>query len=146
MRPMQPPSINGGFSVQLSNAGGVGGGVQGGGSTASQGTGNSGAFSVTSNYGQGGTGEPSFFLNTNYISNNAGNLPPIQGSEGLTTAGAVIPLPCVTANTCNAYNAIPPWTAAGISVNPLYSTGNYNPQEFCLIPRRTDCRPACPQP
>jgi hypothetical protein len=124
--------INGGFSIQVTNSGGVGGGVSGGGNSASQGTGQAGAFSVTTNWGNGGTGVPSFFLNNTYNgglgSNNANNLPSgAQGTEGTTLAGAYIPLPCVTAGTCSALLAVPPWVAPGVSVNPLSSTGQYNP-------------------
>jgi hypothetical protein len=125
--------FNGGFGIDIANSGGVGGGVQGTGSTASVGsgigTGSNQAFNTSTNFTAGATGVPSFFLNNTYLSGNANNLPSgPQGTEGTTPTGAYNPLPCVSNNTCSPYLAIPPWVAPGISVNPLNTTAQYNPQ------------------
>jgi hypothetical protein len=135
--------LSGGFSVQLTHAGGAGGG-----SGATQGTGNSGLFSASTGWNQNGssTAPPAFFLNPSIQGTpiNATYDPPIQGTQ--PTSGPNIA--CVAADTCSPYSAIPPWTVPGVTVNPLQSTGNYNFQSYfadhandyaCGTSDNTDC-------
>jgi len=115
--------FSGGFSIQLTHAGGAGGGA---GATA--GTGNNGEYGSTTNYTMNGNDystPPAFFLNPTIQGSpsNAVYDPPVQGTQPIL-GGTTIP--CVTAGTCNPFSAIPPWTVPGISVNPLQTTGNYN--------------------
>ncbi|MGD0798846.1 MAG: TonB-dependent receptor [Acidobacteriaceae bacterium] len=136
---------SGGFSVQLTHAGGSGGG-----SGATQGTGNSGLFSQSTGWAQAGssTSPPGFFLNPSIQGTpiNATYDPPIQGTQPVNGTN----IPCVAADTCSPYSAIPPWTPPGITVNPLQSTGNYNFQSFnadhandflCSTSDNTTCNP-----
>jgi len=122
--------ISAAFAINLTHAGGVGGG-----SSATQATGNNGEFSQTNNaYGQSGsTGNPSFYLNPNYFPPTATPdsviVPPLQGSQhpvpiGSTGVGA--PIACYAAGTCSPFSAIPPWTQPGANINPLSTTGGYN--------------------
>jgi hypothetical protein len=117
--------FSGGFSVQLTHAGGAGGG-----SGATSGTGNSGLFSASTSWAQSGgsTAPPGFFLNPAIQGQpiNATFDPPVQGTQ--PTGGANIA--CVAASTCNPYSAIPPWLVPGVTVNPLQATGNYNFQSY----------------
>jgi hypothetical protein len=121
----------GSFAVTLTHAGGVGGG-----SGATTATGNNSEFGATTGYsGSGGSnGEGAFFLNPNFLSPltaaPAAIVPPLQGTEGYDVHNNPIPIPCVTSGTCNPYSSIPQWTAPGITVNPLETTGNYNPVAF----------------
>jgi hypothetical protein len=95
--------IRGGFGVQLTHAGGSGGG-----STAGAGTGNNGEYGASTTWSQSGsTGSPGLFLNPSIPNSNTGIAvfdPPVQAN----------------------YSSLPPWTAPGITVNPLASTGNYS--------------------
>jgi Carboxypeptidase regulatory-like domain len=115
--------ISAGFSIQLTNAGGAGGGAG-----ATQGTGNSGLFSTSTGFQQAGgsTSPPGFFLNPSIQGApiNATFDPPIQGTQ--TPGGSAVT--CSSSSetgNCN-FSAIPPWLPPGTSVNPLQSTGNYN--------------------
>jgi hypothetical protein len=119
--------ISAGFGVQLTHSGGVGGGAN-----ATGGTGNSGEFQASTSYPATGSsaGLPSFFLNPNYLQGTPSNAtydPPVQGTNPVLNGTAI---PCVAAKTCSAFSSIPPWTPAGITVNPLQSTGNYNYTNF----------------
>ena len=122
--------ISGNFGIQLTHAGGAGGGA-----SAANGTGNSGEYNQTTSYGQNGTNStPAFFLNPSIPGNST---PPAlennlvgQGTQPLLTTGVGPAVPCVAAGTCSVYSNFPPWTPAGITVNPLLSTGNYNFQSY----------------
>lgn len=108
--------FSGAYSLTLTHSGGVGGGTG-----ATEGTGNNGEYQATSlsDLAQNGsTGNPSFYLNPSLLS----TPPQVVTTQG-TQAGA--PVPCVASGSCSVYSAIPPWTAPGITVNPLQSTGNY---------------------
>jgi hypothetical protein len=126
----------GAYSVHLSRAGGSGGGTQYtvSGTTfnsATTGTGNSGEYSAGYSLSQNGsTGSPAFFLNPGLattppqVSTNQGTNPTaVNGVNGPT-------IPCVTAGTCSALSAIPPWTIPGVQVNPLSTVGNYSYAAF----------------
>jgi len=116
--------VRGGFGIQLTHAGGAGGGTG-----AASGTGNSGEFGQTTAWSQtGSTGNPGFFLNPNITGSPAAVFtPPNQGSQPVING---TPIACLTAATpCSPWSAIPPWTPPGINVNPLYSTGDYNFQQ-----------------
>jgi hypothetical protein len=118
--------FNGGFSIQLTHAGGAGGGT---GATA--GTGNNGEFGATTSFTMNGNDystPPAFFLNPTIQGSpsNAVYDPPVQGSQPIVTTGLGPTIPCVAAGTCSPFSAIPPWTVPGITVNPLQTTGNYN--------------------
>jgi hypothetical protein len=113
--------ISGQFGVQLTHAGGTGGGTG-----ASSGTGNGGEYGLTTGYAgpSGSTGNPGFFLNPSLTGSaiallNTSSNPPQGSNNGVTLA-------CVTAGTCSPYSALPPWGTAGVSANPLLSTGNYS--------------------
>jgi len=135
--------FSGGFSVQLTHAGGTGGGSntnssganQGGSGTSTQGTGNSGLFSTSTGWAQVGssTAPPAFFLNPSIQGTpiNATYDPPIQGTQtvGSTPGTSGSPVTCYAGGNC-AYSAIPPWLVPGVTVNPLQSTGNYNFQSY----------------
>ena len=119
--------FSGGFGVQLTHSGGVGGGAG-----ATGGTGNSGEYQASTSWGGvgGSAGVPAFFLNPNYLQgtpSNAGYDPPVQGTNPILNG---MPISCVAAGTCSPFSAIPPWTPAGNNVNPLQSTGNYNFTNF----------------
>ena len=114
----------GGFAINLTHAGGVGGNAG-----ATQGTGNNGEFATTSSVSQNGsTSDPGFFLNPGLATPpHAALTPPIQGTISPAVNGILGPtLPCVTAGTCNPLSAIMPYTTPSIAVNPLASTGDYN--------------------
>ena len=123
--------ISAAFSINLTHAGGVGGGSK---STAA--TGNNNEFANTSNgYAQNGsTGVPSFYLNPNYLppgtTPDSVIGPPLQGSQhpvptGATGVGA--PIACLSlAIPCSPFSSIPPWTQPGTNINPLSTTGGYN--------------------
>ena len=117
--------INGGFGIQLTHAGGAGGGA---GATA--GTGNNGEFGATTTIAINGdsTSPPSYFLNPGIqgTPHNATYDPPIQGTEPANGPA----IPCVAAMTCSPSAALPPWTQPGATVNPLQPTGDYNFQGF----------------
>jgi hypothetical protein len=113
----------GGFAINLTHAGGVGGNAG-----ATQGTGNNGEFGATSSYSTTTTGDPAFYLNPGLQSPpNAVYKPPVQGTQPPAVNGQLGPaIPCVAANSCSALSAVPPWTVPGITVNPLQTTGDYN--------------------
>jgi hypothetical protein len=121
--------ISGAFAINLTHAGGAGGG-----NAATAATGNNGEFQANGNYSQSGsTGNPAFFLNPNYLqpgtTPDAVIVPPEQGSQPPVPVGAtgVGPsIPCVVAGTCSNFSAIPPWTVPGTNINPLSTTGAYN--------------------
>ena len=118
----------GAFSLNLTHAGGSGGG-----SGATSATGNNGEYAHTSSWSQNGsTGSPGFFLNPGLVGAPppAVEQPPCQGTQPQSTVSCPGPgspnIPCITAGTCSPYSALPPWTVPGVTVNPLQSTGNYN--------------------
>jgi len=119
--------ISGGFSIQLTHAGGAGGGT---GATA--GTGNNGEYGVTTNITQSGNSisNPLFFLNPSITgvppADDNTATTPAQGTNPIVPSGNGPTIACVTAGTCSPYSAIPPWTIAGLSANPLQTTGNYS--------------------
>lgn len=114
--------FSGGFSIQLTHAGGSGGGD---GKYATAGSGNNGEFGATTTIAVSGnsTAPPAFFLNPSIqgAPANSTDYPPIQGSQPVGTS-----IPCVAAGTCSPFSAFPPWTVPGVTVNPLQTTGNYN--------------------
>jgi len=116
--------IRGGFGIQLTHAGGAGGGT---GSTS--GTGNSSLYSASNSYTQpNDLSDPAFFL-TNTIQGavaNASEDPPFQGSS-YSSPGVLVPGNCnVTSTTNSCYTYFPPLSIPGANVSPLQSTGNYN--------------------
>jgi len=120
--------FSGAFSLSLTHSGGVGGGTG-----ALNATGNNSEFSAASGPSQSGsTGNPAFFLNPNYFAASASPpaivIPPTQGTQGTPPLGQVLgpPVPCVAAGTCSAFSNIPSWTAPGVNVNPLATTGSYD--------------------
>jgi hypothetical protein len=120
--------FSGAFGVALTHSGGVGGG-----SGALNATGNNSEFSASSGPAQSGsTGDPAFFLNPNYLNPAAPPhaivTPPTQGTQGTIVPPATLApvVPCVAAGTCSALSNIPPWTAPGVNVNPLATTGSYD--------------------
>lgn len=122
--------ISGAFSINLTRAGGSGGG-----SSATTGTGNSGEYSATTSYGQTGSSNsytPGFYLNPGLLPPGQTSTPPetasgVQGTQPPAVNGVPGPdIPCVAAATCSILSAMPPWTVPGQTVNPLSSTGNYN--------------------
>jgi Carboxypeptidase regulatory-like domain len=120
--------FSGAFSINLTRAGGAGGG-----SSATGGTGNSGEFSASTTTGQTGSSNsytPGFYLNPglsttpSQTSQNQGTQPPaVNGINGP-------PIACVANDTCSTLSALPPWTVPGQNVNPLSSIGNYSYQAF----------------
>jgi hypothetical protein len=126
--------ISGGFSLNLTRAGGAGGGSSStvGGSASVKGTGNNAEFNGGASQSQGGsTSDPLFFLNPGVAS----LTPPSQAAQfGQGTQTPPLnnvpgqPVPCVANNTCSVLSNILPWTAPGANVNPLSTTGNYNYQ------------------
>jgi hypothetical protein len=115
--------FSGGFAVQLTHAGGSGGG-----NGATQGTGNSGEFGASNGSSSSTTADPEFYLNPglqsipNTLVLNQGTQPTaINGVNGPAIAcpSGVTGLACTL-------SAIPPWTVPGQSVNPLQPTGNYD--------------------
>jgi hypothetical protein len=120
--------FSGGFGIQLTHAGGAGGGA-----SASNGTGNSGEYSQTTSYSQAGTNNPpGFFLNPALPATLSPPVvvgPPCQGSQPQGTSGCPgtnPQVPCVASGSCSPYSTFPAWTVPGVTVNPLLSTGNYN--------------------
>jgi hypothetical protein len=114
----------GGFAINLTHAGGVGGNAG-----ATQGTGNNGEFSISSGVGQNGsTSDPGFFLNPGLATPpHAAMIPPTQGTISPAVNGVLGPtLPCITAGTCSPLSAIFPYTTPSIAINPLATTGDYN--------------------
>jgi hypothetical protein len=114
----------GGFAINLTHAGGVGGNVG-----ATQGTGNNGEFGISTGAAQNGsTSDPGFYLNPGLSSApNATVKPPVQGTNPTAVNGNLGPtIACVTAGTCSALSAVFPWQIPSISVNPLSTTGDYN--------------------
>ena len=96
--------LSGALSLNLTHAGGVGGSIGG---SATNGPGNNNKYGQTTTYTQGGTtGVPAFDLN-----------------PGLAVSG---PSVAQAANT----SSFPAWTAPGVTVLPLASTGNYNFQSY----------------
>jgi hypothetical protein len=117
----------GGFAVNLTHAGGVGGNAG-----ATQGTGNNGEFAITSSVSQNGsTSDPGFFLNPGLTalgaSPHAALTPPIQGLINPQVNGVSgASIACLSATVpCSPYSAIMPYTVPSIAVNPLATTGNY---------------------
>jgi hypothetical protein len=115
----------GAFAVTLTHAGGSGGG-----SNATQGSGNSGEFGASNGSSGTTTSDPEFFLNP--------GLPGLPNSLQKAYQGtqptpinqlAGPPIACGTGIPC-ILAAIPPWTVPGVSVNPLQSTGNYDFANF----------------
>lgn len=103
--------IRGGFGVQLTHGGGSGGGAN------FQGTGNNGEFGASTSYTQSGsTGAPAFFLNP--------SIP--AGTSGI----AVVTPPAGPTSGQPDYSSMFVWTAPGVNVNPLASTGNYDFSEY----------------
>ena len=117
--------FNGGFGIQLTHAGGSGGGA---GATA--GTGNNGEYGATTGLNQTGSSNapPAYFLNPSIQGSPtlADYDPPVQGTQPIVPVGLGPQIPCVAAGTCNPFSALPPWTPPGITVNPLQPTGDYN--------------------
>lgn len=119
--------FSGSFGLALTHSGGVGGG-----SGATQATGNNGEFSATSSASQTNTSAPpAFYITTAYAPTaqpgTALIAPPTQGTEGTSPTGVLGPqIPCVAAGTCNPFTSLPPWTQPSTAVNPLSTTGNYD--------------------
>jgi hypothetical protein len=118
--------LRGGFGIQLTHAGGAGGGTG-----ATSGTGNSSLYAASNTYSQANDlSDPAFFL-TNTILGNTGNAsedPPTQGSS-TGPNGTLIPSGCtVNSATNSCYTYFPPLSTPGLNVSPLQSTGNYNYQ------------------
>lgn len=113
----------GGFSLNLTHAGGVGGNAN-----AVTGPGNNNEFSQSNATTQNGTtSDPAFFLNPSLQSNAPAQItPPTQGTQPYQVTGLGPQIPCVAAGTCSPYSAVPPWQLPGPQVNPLATTGNYN--------------------
>ncbi|HWB31807.1 MAG TPA: carboxypeptidase-like regulatory domain-containing protein [Acidobacteriaceae bacterium] len=135
--------LSGGYSIHYTLAGGSGGGsgtdstgaTNAGASTSTTGTGNNAEFNLTTTWSQAGgtTGNPAFFLNPGYTGspNNATYNP--QGGPNNTPGQGTqngSPIACVADGSCSPYTALPPWTAPGVTVNPLQSTGNYDYTSF----------------
>ncbi|HEY4380740.1 MAG TPA: carboxypeptidase-like regulatory domain-containing protein [Acidobacteriaceae bacterium] len=115
--------FSGGFAIQLTHAGGSGGGAH-----ATEGSGNSGEFSATNSGTGTTTSDPEFYLNPglqaapNTLVLNQGTQPTaVNGVNGpsIPCPNGLSPLACTL-------SAVPPWTVPGVSVNPLQSTGNYD--------------------
>jgi hypothetical protein len=120
----QSTTISGAFGLSVTHSGGVGGG-----SGATQATGNNSEFQSSTTWNGIGstTGVPAFFLFPGY-SNSPSNVayaPPVQGSQPILISGYGPTIACVTNGTCSAYSAVPPWLVPGVQANPLQSTGNY---------------------
>jgi hypothetical protein len=121
--------FSGAFSVNLTRAGGAGGGVG-----ATLGTGNSNEYSQTTTTSQTGSTnsyEPGFYLNPGLGSPPSSSAQQSQGTQPPSVNGVLGPqIPCVANNTCSITSALPPWGVPGVQVNPLTSTGNYNFQNY----------------
>ncbi|HEX9201274.1 MAG TPA: carboxypeptidase-like regulatory domain-containing protein [Acidobacteriaceae bacterium] len=107
--------FSGAFALTLTHAGGVGGSIGGASTT---GTGNNNEFAQTTRTAANGVqGDPGYFLNPGLPS-----LPPsvtkVSNPTQGTQNGAAVPGPILA--------ALPPWTPAGVNINPLASTGNYS--------------------
>ena len=98
----QATVIRGGYGIQLTHGGGSGGGAN------FTGTGNNGEFGATTSWSEGATAvsNPGVFIND--------KIP--ASVQGIST---------VTSGQAN-YSSLPTWTAPGVLVNPLSTTGNYN--------------------
>jgi len=140
--------LRGGFGIQLTHAGGAGGGTG-----ATSGTGNSSLYSASNTYTQpNDLSDPAFFL-TNTIQGNVTNAsedPPIQGGT-IGPNGAPVAGNCTVNSTTNScYTYFPPLSPTGFNVSPLQSTGNYNFQVanadgandfFCQVGQPGTCNP-----
>ena len=114
----------GGFAINLTHAGGVGGNAG-----ATKGTGNNSEFGISTSAGNStSTGDPGFYLNPGLPSPpNAQIKPPIQGTNPVAVNGVLGPeIACVAAGTCSALSAVYPWNYPGNAINPLSTTGDYN--------------------
>ena len=120
--------FRGNFGLALTHSGGVGGG-----SRATNGTGNSGEFASSYSGSQANSSTPPALMLTTYFT--AGQNPGVsvnspttgQGTQGTSVTGVLGPqIPCVAAGTCDPWTSIPPWNTPGVSVNPLNTTGNYD--------------------
>lgn len=110
----------GAFSLNLTHAGGVGGSIGGASTT---GPGNNNEFGQSTTYTQNGTtGDPAFFLNPSLQSPAPAVVNTISNPPQGTQNGSPVP--------GSPFAAFPQWTAPGVSINPLASTGNYNYQSY----------------
>jgi hypothetical protein len=121
--------IRGNFGLSVTHAGGVGGG-----SRATNGTGNSGEFSSSYGQSQGNSSTPNAIYLTTYFAPNATPNSSLttptngQGTQGTSPIVTICPnnVSVVAPGSCNPWTSIPPWTVPGQSVNPLNTTGNYD--------------------
>jgi hypothetical protein len=121
--------IRGNFGLSITHAGGVGGG-----SRATNGTGNSGEFASSYGASQSNSSTPNaLYLTTYFAPNGTPNSSLItptsgQGTQGVNPVVTICPdnVSVVAPGSCNPWTSIPPWTVPGASVNPLNTTGNYD--------------------
>ena len=134
--------IRGNFGLSLTHSGGVGGG-----SRATNGTGNSGEFNSNYSASQSNSSTP-YAINLTTGVNQFGANPSFapnatpgsslitptsgQGTEGVSPVVTICPdnVSVVAPGSCSPWSSIPPWTVPGASVNPLNTTGNYDYTAF----------------